>query len=184
MDIAEIVKEFVVYQEGSEVMVRCRIEYCCDREKDPYMWTISHLWKAQKAFVAYSPSKRSFPTLEQAEKSLLSYLSGFSGESEIVPSEEGYYMITKMISPEGKVQEHEYSPIPSSAEMVTMTAGSTGVDFQPEDVEEWTQRVERERGFGGEFSLGLKAPGGWGFEFSKKAKTEKRVFTRKIKTKE
>ena len=184
MDIAEVIKEFVVYLEGSEVTVRCRIEYFRDYEKDPYMWTISHLWKAEKAFGAYSPSKRNFPTLEQAEESLLTYLSGFSGGSEIVPSEEGYYMITKAISPEGNVQENEYSPIPSSAEVVTMTAGSTGVDFPLEYVEEWTERVERERGFGGEFSLGLKAPGGWGLEFNKKARTEKRVFTKEVKPKE
>ena len=90
VEIAEVIKEYVIHVDGLEHIVKSRIVKIIKPERgENYRWEISHNYKpTEGAAGVYYPSKISASTFEDAESFMMAYVGGFTNIS-VKPNE--YY---------------------------------------------------------------------------------------------
>ncbi len=178
MDNGKVVKEVSIHFDDFDIEVKGHVLKFSENE---YYWAISHYWRGGNGLTPYIPSKRTFPSQEEAEKFLLAYMKGFKGAKEVV---EGSDLVVRVTPLKGKPEERAYSSMTSSGEIIKWALDASGASMPIDYVEEMTETTERSRGLiNGGVKISFQLPtqlGGGGFEFERKPAKETKITTKKI----
>lgn len=83
VEIAEVIKEYVIHVDGLEHVVKSRIAKIIKPERaEEYRWEISHNYKpTEGAAGVYYPSKISADSFDATESLMMAYVGGFTNIS-------------------------------------------------------------------------------------------------------